>query len=1211
MTDTFISYAREDQDQAKRLVESLQRHQFEVWIDWKEIPISVDWWEEIVRGIQNADNLVFLISSHSLASKVCNEEIGYAIQLNKRIIPIILEEIDIDQVKAIPDDNELKAILATNWNNLSKLNWLFFRSSDDLSAVVQTLIEAIQTDHDYVKTHTRLIVKANEWLASGKRPEFLLRGEDLDDAEEWIISGGQSPPPTNLHQEYVHISRQENTKRRSRTLRFVTIALMLVSVLAITSILFFVQAQEQEQEAISNAQTAVQEGNQRATAQFEAEQERDTLRSVSLADLALEQLQSERPEIAPLLALVGLEHYMYTEEAEFALAQSLSSSTAYRIIRPIPSDPERVRLQSNSQSTNLVAWSPNRLWIASTTTYPDGAIRLWDAATGELQWEVVRPPSDNYNINSISWSPDSRMLATTSRFHGMHLWGATSGELIDEYSFSIHMNQVDWSPDGSKLAVLFRNSETSRLSVSIISVSNGNVLRTLTPYSSNPDGPPNIYKFIWSPDGKYIAGIKGRGRGGGGCADCLTSGQLFIWDAESGESLHDGFETEELLIDIDWNTHTNEILLVDVGGRHFNIPFVDGRIYRQSPTNPIYRAFLTIVNDRTQQVVASDELPNEIAVSPDGQFLAVALHNGNIIIRHQPDGKFVETLMGHTSGVAEVDWSPDGTQLVSGSSDGSLRIWNIQQPSEMQRNLGDVTAFSFSPDGERLAVANSAYIYLLDPERRNILDQIAIEKPHTVYDIAWSPNGEQLVTVGAEIGDADVDNEVMLDLGQRRLYYTNGSIRIWNTVPLELSRSIDAHNVSESGYISIIYEVKWSEDSKYIATASEDGTSRIIDVDTGEYVQVHTYFSADVVYNVEWIPQTDLIAYTTKYDVVATELIIKPMDYNGAGKTVQIGTNQSNWAYLDVSPNGELILTGVDSRELNIISTDDLQQTRTVYHQSEITDVDWSLDGDRFVLSDINGCVSVWTLDSEKIVYRRCGNGESIQQVEWSPNGEYIVALGDQLYMWASWSTSDDLISHAKACCISREFTIDDLAEFDLDTSEEPTELIQNSSPLPEYTPISTLDLWTLIPATETPIIPTVPLILTVTQTHTYTPTPTVDLTQVSATPTNTATPTATDTPTETPRPPSVIEIDPPVGNTSDLFIVTFSEFLPRELISLTYTTAEDNVVLLERNLIADNNGIAEDKISASSVTENIQIIITATGDEGSYAEASFTILAE
>jgi eukaryotic-like serine/threonine-protein kinase len=193
----FISYSRRDQAFVRHLWEALTQADQKVWIDWHDIPPAKDWRQEIYQGIEAADNFVFIISLHSLNSDVCNEELEHAIQQGKRIIPIVREEVN----RAVPPE-------------LARLNWLFFRESDDFGCAFKTLLETLQTDVSYIRSHTRLLVKAREWEQSGHDNSFLLRGRDLEQAEQWLSQDQESPKPTALQQAYIYSSRQVETERQ-------------------------------------------------------------------------------------------------------------------------------------------------------------------------------------------------------------------------------------------------------------------------------------------------------------------------------------------------------------------------------------------------------------------------------------------------------------------------------------------------------------------------------------------------------------------------------------------------------------------------------------------------------------------------------------------------------------------------------------------------------------------------------------------------------------------------------------------------------------------------------------------------------------------------------------------------------------------------------------------------------------------------------------
>ncbi|NTU42094.1 MAG: TIR domain-containing protein, partial [Nitrospirales bacterium] len=152
--------------------------------------------------MESADTFIFLISPDSVQSEVCGGAIDHAVKNGKRMIPIVVREVSPKEVHTV----------------LSRLNWIFFRESDDFNTAIQKLLNAINTDYDWVKSHRRLQMKALEWERSDKESSFLLRGKDLQDAEFQLATNtSKEPHPTDLQRDYTFRSRQAADRARRIT----------------------------------------------------------------------------------------------------------------------------------------------------------------------------------------------------------------------------------------------------------------------------------------------------------------------------------------------------------------------------------------------------------------------------------------------------------------------------------------------------------------------------------------------------------------------------------------------------------------------------------------------------------------------------------------------------------------------------------------------------------------------------------------------------------------------------------------------------------------------------------------------------------------------------------------------------------------------------------------------------------------------------------
>jgi hypothetical protein len=256
MPDVFISYSRKDSDFVHKLHDALTKLNREIWVDWADILLTADWWNEICTGIETAHTFMFVISPDSIASPICNLEIDYAVQNNKRLVPVVRTETDEKlafEVLAIRelDENtrttlagrDMLTIATENWKVLTRHNWLLFSDEVDFDDSFRRLIDAIDIDLEHVKLHTRLLVQAHEWDNHARNNSFLLTGDALREAEIWLVnSSKKTQQPTELQLNFIMSSHQKGRQRQRMMMIGVTIALGITIGLAGLSMTMFGEA---------------------------------------------------------------------------------------------------------------------------------------------------------------------------------------------------------------------------------------------------------------------------------------------------------------------------------------------------------------------------------------------------------------------------------------------------------------------------------------------------------------------------------------------------------------------------------------------------------------------------------------------------------------------------------------------------------------------------------------------------------------------------------------------------------------------------------------------------------------------------------------------------------------------------------------------------------------------------------------------------------
>jgi hypothetical protein len=91
----FISYSRVDTEFVTRLINDLTMQGLNVWMDQRNIGAGQRWDNVIQDALEACDLFIIVLSPHSVESENVLDELSFAINARKRIIPILLQNCEI------------------------------------------------------------------------------------------------------------------------------------------------------------------------------------------------------------------------------------------------------------------------------------------------------------------------------------------------------------------------------------------------------------------------------------------------------------------------------------------------------------------------------------------------------------------------------------------------------------------------------------------------------------------------------------------------------------------------------------------------------------------------------------------------------------------------------------------------------------------------------------------------------------------------------------------------------------------------------------------------------------------------------------------------------------------------------------------------------------------------------------------------------------
>ena len=272
------------------------------------------------------------------------------------------------------------------------------------------------------------------------------------------------------------------------------------------------------------------------------------------------------------------------------------------------------------------------------------------------------------------------------------------------------------------------------------------------------------------------------------------------------------------------------------------------------------------------------QVTSAIAVSPDGAVVAAGNYTEGKIWLYGRDGTPIGDLRGHTSGVTSLSFAADGALLVSASTDGMVRVWDLAERrclhvlAEHGSAVRDVAVGG--QVGLAASVGDDATLRLWEPSAGRLLR--TIRHPQQVGAVAFSDDGKTLAS-----GAAD------------------GVIRLWNSDTGALRKELHGHQ-------GPIAALAFHPRAPTLLSGGRDGTLRRWSLDDGKGLVLHRTKSTSTLTlnNVVFSPSGDQILFA------AADSFYYLMSSDGGEPRQAIPDFYSSGIACDFAPDGQHVVTG-------------------------------------------------------------------------------------------------------------------------------------------------------------------------------------------------------------------------------------------------------------------------------------------------------------
>ena len=966
--DVFVSYAREDREFVVRLTDALRARGRTAWVDLEGIPPSADYALEIEDAIVRAQAYVFVASSDSAQSAACAAEAATAVRHNKKIVPIVAQEVDAGTLPA--------AVASRQWINA--------QSAQDFERSVDALVSAVDTDLAWIRTHTRLLGDALRWHADHDGTS-LLEGRELEDAEAWLRAAElHEAQPTPEQTAFIAASRWAASLARAQ--RHYEVA-------------FELSGAGRRQAAAAHLLRAVElSPPDGIPAGYPVSPERPGWAADAWS--AFRYLDAQRGHLVGRLRVPAAVSCLAADPSGTVIAVGCMSGavTLWDLERcSMISD-----LEGIGDTVTAVAVAPDREVVAAGA---DGSLLAW-AAHADAPRSLLR--SSGNPVTAIALAPDGRRA-----------FGLRDGHVLlrDAAGNDVHQTRLH---TGSITSLAF--DAEGRLLTGSGRPPSGNWLGDGTSIAWEPQQDERRPLLFGTLEGAPVAAVPSPDAGA--ALRSLAGGTVELWSVSPGERRLLGhpetvravaFSAAGDVAITGGDDGTVRTWDVDTGARQESLDAhlgpvtcvaqtADGRLLLSGSLDASVAVWVV---DREDARAALTDDGGAIAVSPNDD-IAVGASGGAVQLL-DAGGVPVATL-GRSGPVMSVAVSPDGDTVLAGHEDGAVAVWDARSRTGravLTGHDGIVWELAFSPDG---MLAGSA----CDDGTARLWDTADWTPRATlaghdgaVHGVAFTPDGGQVVTCGgdgtARLWSTDGAMDRILGRAQRPLTSVavtpdagsvvasadDGVVHVWDA---EAAHGLPRRRRGERTFEAhdrLIRRIALSADGRVLLTASFDATVNCWELASGRKLQEFTGHK-DSVYGVAIV---DGRVYSAGADGT-----VWVWDVGADHPVGSYSLSPRRASGVAVSADGTTMAASTLEGDVYAWETARFHEPATlaVGHTAQVDGLAFNADGSLLASVARDRTVRLWRSESaDQVIAERLG--ASATSVAWHPSGRRLVCgTGDK-----------------------------------------------------------------------------------------------------------------------------------------------------------------------------------------------------------------------